>query len=154
MGDREPAAPLAVMTACAYLRSRKLLQIVGGAGDCPGQAQLGHIVGEDAVDRVQFGRGERLLGLDHFDIVGDSGFEALPGQVERLLGDLQIALCQLDLVGRGAQIEEGIAHLALHLAFQVFEFGLALGQRCLRLLDVAFGADLPARREYSAWRRH
>ena len=62
-----------------------MLQVVGGAGDGAGQAELGEVVGEDAVDGVQFGGSERLLRLHHLDIVGDSGVEALTGKVERLL---------------------------------------------------------------------
>ena len=54
--------------------------------------------------------------------------------------DLKVSLGELHLTGCRLQIEVGIAHVALHLALEVFEFGLPLGQGSLCLLDVSFGA--------------
>lgn len=42
-------------------RDEEVRQIVRGSSDCPGQAQLRHVVCEHAVDVIQLGIGHRFL---------------------------------------------------------------------------------------------
>src|SRR5689334_5109855 len=51
----------------------------GSAPDGSGQSQFGDVMGEKAVDVVQPGAGEGILGLHHSEIVGDSRIQLLAG---------------------------------------------------------------------------
>ena len=56
---------------------------------------------------------------------------------QRLVGQLQVALRDRDLVRRRLDVEEGGAHLKIDLAAQIGEFVGALFQRGPGLFDIA-----------------
>jgi hypothetical protein len=76
----------------SLLKIQELLQVVGGARNGSSEAELRDVVGEYAVDAVEFGGREGLLGLDDFDVVGDAGLETLTREVEGFFADLKIPL--------------------------------------------------------------
>jgi hypothetical protein len=54
------------------------------------QGQLRRIVGEDAIDAVQFGRSQRFLRLHKLNAFGNARYFLLPRKIKRLLRDFDI----------------------------------------------------------------
>ena len=80
--------------------------------------------------------GHRFLRLHHFDGVGHPGGESVPGLLQRLIGQLEIAFRHRYLVGGRLDIEKRRAHLVIDLSAQIGQLVLALFQIGLRLRDV------------------
>jgi hypothetical protein len=51
-------------------------------------------------DLVIVGAGKRILGRNHFDIVGDAGFETVAGLVDFFFGELHAEICDLHFIAR------------------------------------------------------
>ncbi len=90
------------------------------------QAQFRQIVGEHAVDVVEFRAGHRFLRLHDFHVVGDTGVEALPRQIQSFFGYLRILRGHFHLAARGFQVEIRVADVAFNPASKVLDLRSSL----------------------------
>ncbi len=101
---------------------------------------------EKTRDVVAFGAGNLFLRLHHFDRRGNSGVKAISRFRQGLAGIRAIAFRQLNLSRGGLDLDKSRAHILLHPAALIRQFGSPLVESRLGLLDVAFGAaSLPNR---------
>src|SRR6185437_14565721 len=109
-GAAEVSGGYAVLPGRRLLR--QVLGIVGG-GDAQrlGKRGLGKVVAVEAGNVVFVGVGDGLLSLDHLEVVGDAGLEAVLRQGEFAIGEIAGVEGDADLVAIALQIEDGRADL-------------------------------------------
>ncbi len=129
-----------------YWSFRKSRQAFVRAPRGPRETEFRHVVGENGIDVIEFRRCDGGLGVRNVHRIRNAGVEALAGKIQRLLRDIQVLPGDFHLARGRRQIQKRVADVAFHPAFRVFEFGAALGQCGVRLLDIAFRASaLPDR---------
>src|SRR5216683_3729071 len=79
----------------------ELFQGCAGCADGAGERNFCEIVGIDARDDGLIGVRHRLLGLHYFDVVGNSGGEAIAGLGQGLIREIEVAPGHGDQVGGG-----------------------------------------------------
>jgi hypothetical protein len=110
---------------------------------CPSQRNLCQIVFEHRADVIVVCLDDDLFGLDNFDGVGDAGGETVARLAQSVVGEIDIAACNCNLVGSHGQIDECLPDIAVYLSAKIRQFRLALMDGCLRLFDIAADATTP-----------
>ena len=98
---------------------------------------LAMLCAKRAGDVLIVGRGQLLLRLNHFDVVGHAGGEAVLRLRQGLLRKIKTGLGDLDLLRGGIQIQDGILHFLLDARLEVVNLRLALLQHGIGLLHVS-----------------
>src|SRR5258707_2611206 len=70
-------------------------------------------------DLVIVGAGKRILGRNHFDIVGDAGFEAVAGLSNFFLRELHAEICDLHFTAGGLQVQKRGLHVESDLVAEI-----------------------------------
>src|SRR5215469_5763929 len=99
-------------------------------------------------DLVVVGAGERILGRNNLDIVGNPGFEAVAGLVDFLARQFNAEVCDLHFIAGRLQIEQGCFHIESDLVPQILLLLLDFLEFQVRLGD--FGLDAAAREKRHA----
>src|SRR5579864_7876968 len=81
--------------------------------------------------------GNRFLGLHYFQIVSNSGGEAILRLSERLFGQFDGTAGNLDLFGRGIKIEQGRTDFVIDAAAQIACLGASLLELGISNEDIA-----------------
>src|SRR5437899_3063621 len=121
------------MKRCNREESR---QVVCGTADRPGETQLRNVMRKNAVDVIEFGGGDGLLGLDHLNRLCHSGFQALTSKIQILCGDLYVAARHFNLLARRLQIKEGAPNVSFEPGTRVLPLGLPLCERRVGLVYI------------------
>ena len=99
----------------------------------------------EAGDVLVVGARQGLLGLHHFDAVGDACRKAVFGTSDVVVSQPHIPMSDVNLLPGGIQVEKCGAHVVINLPADVFCFRLSLAQSRFRLdyvaLDSATGVD-------------
>lgn len=77
-----------------------------------------------------------LFGLHQLYRIRDTLAEAVAGLFQSLMRQIEIAFRNFNLIGRGVQVNERLAHVLIDLAAQVFELCLPLAKYGSCLVDI------------------
>ncbi len=113
-----------------------------GFAQSPGEGNLCEIVFKHRADVIVVCLDDDLFGLDNFDRVGDARGEAVARLERSVVSEIDIARGHGNLIASDAQIDEGLADIAVYLSAKIRQFRLTLVDGSLRLFDIA--ANAPA----------
>ena len=114
---------------------------------------LRKIVSVQAADEVFLRSRYRLLSLNDFEVVRNSGCKPVTSLNELFGCEFPGALCNLDLLARGIEVEKGRPDLVIDATSQVRSFSPPLRQNSVCLFDLCPNAPTLKNWELQTYRR-
>src|ERR1700683_2358017 len=114
---------------CRHLASSEILAKTASCNtEGTSEGQFCEIVAIEAGDVLVVGAGQGLLGLHHFDAVGDACRKAVFGTSDVVVGQAHILMSDCNLLLGGIQVEKCSANVVVNLPADVVCFCLPLAQ--------------------------